>query len=171
MEVTRGWDARGLGEGGVIFYQVQSFCLGWWKNHQFWNQFWKLRVVMAAQHCEYTSCHGIMHLVKIANLKYILLQWKNYQKQKPNSALGALTDEIGSVRGKMWRYALGFSWTTSGCGTALAYVSAIMIGGIPSSILGASHVSAVRCDLLLPHAAFLAGLLSSLHLRSAFRVP
>lgn len=72
-----------------------------------------------------------LKMVEIANLKYILLQWKKYQKQKPNSALGALTDEIGSVRGKLWRCALGFSWTTSGCDTVLAYVSAIIIGGSP----------------------------------------
>ena len=43
------------------------------------------------------------------------------------NALGALTDEIGSVRGKMWRCALGLSWTTLGCGTALAYASAIAL--------------------------------------------
>ena len=44
-----------------------------------------------------------------------------------------------------------------------------VIGGIPSSILGA--LVTVGCDLLLPYAAFSARLRSSLHLSSAFRVP
>ena len=64
-------------------------------------------------------------MVKIVNLVLgILLQWKNYQKQKLNNALVTLIDEIGSVRKKMWRCASGFSWAISGCGAALAYAPA-----------------------------------------------
>lgn len=53
--------------------RIRSYCLMGTKFGMR-STFWRLRVAMVAQHCEYTYCHRIIHfkMAKTVNFVYIL---------------------------------------------------------------------------------------------------